>query len=46
MHIYLIGDICFSLSNTACTASPGITPLAQFEPILELVEILEEIQCW
>jgi hypothetical protein len=34
------------LSDTACTAAAVKTLLAQLEPHLDLVEILEEIQCW
>jgi hypothetical protein len=34
------------LGHTACTASLVKTLPAQLEPLLDLVEILEEIQCW
>ncbi len=34
------------ISHTASTASAIKSLLAQLEPLLELVEILEEIQCW
>jgi hypothetical protein len=47
MHIYLIGGyLLFILSSTACTA-PAVNLLrAQLEPLLELVDSLEEIQHW
>jgi hypothetical protein len=34
------------LSSTACTASALTSMLAKLEPLLALVDILEEIQCW
>jgi hypothetical protein len=34
------------LSYIACTASAVKTLLAQLKPLLDLVEILEEIHCW
>jgi hypothetical protein len=34
------------LDDTACNASVIKTLLAQLEPVAELADILEEIQCW
>ncbi len=46
MHISLIGVLLLILSHTACTASAVKSLLAQLEPLLQLVDILEEFQCW
>jgi hypothetical protein len=47
MHFYLILTFVLIPNHTACTATAVKKPiLAQLEPILELVDILEEIQCW
>ncbi len=42
---YCILYLLLILSHTACTAAEEKTLLAQLEPPLELVEILEEIHC-
>jgi hypothetical protein len=42
-HFYWIGDTCF-LSHNACTATAIKTLIAQLEPLLHWLEIIEEIQ--
>jgi hypothetical protein len=47
MHIYLVvWYLLLIISHTAYIAGAVKTLLAQLEPLLELVEISEEIQCW
>jgi hypothetical protein len=45
-YVYLVICVFFILGHTACTASAVKTLLAQLQPLLDLVEILEEIHRW